>query len=559
MPRCKSQSRLDKQGQSESLKTDHPLSSLIRPLSGLLGPHSSEIHGKAAKSLNDPFENHSKTSGPPSVPQEIQDAQEIHPDPDPDLDFDLDPFPLPRYYVLTSAGKPVYVSRGSKARTRRRSKNDNCNSADDQGQRQKQKQDQGQSEMDDRNPQRLNSDSASIAESKTVAEAEKTREEDQDRDQDQGYSTSDSEEERSTTRVGVMSALISIFQTESSIPGGGGDKIRQIKTTSTSNSSTPINLTFLHRPPLHLVCVSTSKHTLPYHTTIQHLQTLHSYLISLLTTTQLNNIFKKRHNFDLRRLLGGTDRLLDSICRKLSFEMGNVLGALQPLKMGGNLRDELGNALRFRVRTQQRGGDNRNGQDGFGKPPPQTLLVLLLEKGKLVTILRPKLTSLHPKDMEILMHTAKIATSSSRGRNRKQKRFTPDTEHVVDGGKRRQGEDHDQNEDEDAEVWAPICLPKFEHRGFLHMYVSGLKSRSDQSQIQSSIQDQDREHKTSSSNGTSSVQEGGKGKEESRHSKLRSSSYKPRLQLIFVTADREAFPALSSWKMEIERVSRCSR
>lgn len=301
-----------------------------------------------------------------------------------------------------------------------------------------------------------------------------------------------------------MSALISIFQTDESAPGGGGDKIRQIKTTSSSSTDSPINLTFLHRPPLHLICISTSKHTLPYHTIVQHLQTLHSYLISLLTSTQLTNIFSKRSNFDLRRLLGGTDRLLDSICRRMTLEIGGVLGALQPLSLSGSLRDELGTCLRFK-------SSSING-DGNSKPPPQTLLVLLLEKGKLVTILRPKMTSLHPKDMEILMHTARIAT----GRSRKRRRSSLKT----------QGQTT-EDEDEDSEVWAPICLPKFEHRGFLHMYVSSLRSKSQDLKAV-------------------------KGQRKNKDSKT---DYKPKLQLVFVTADREAFPALSSWKNEIEKVS----
>jgi len=188
----------------------------------------------------------------------------------------------------------------------------------------------------------------------------------------------------------------------------------------------------------------------------------------------------------------------------MTLEIGGILGALQPLTLVGSLRDELGTCLRFKS------------VNGDSKPPPQTLLVLLLEKGKLVTILRPKMTSLHPKDMDILMHTARVAT----GRSRKCRRSSSKIEGEVEG---------QEDEDEDSEVWAPICLPKFEHRGFLHMYVSGLKSKRAESKVST--------------------------KEKRKVKDGLTSHYKSKLQLIFVTADREAFPALSAWKSDIENVS----
>lgn len=64
---------------------------------------------------------------------------------------------------------------------------------------------------------------------------------------------------------------------------------------------------------------------------------------------------------------------------------------------------------------------------------------MVISHGRLVTLLRPSSHSIHPTDLHLLLST--IASSSTFR--------TPD-----------------------SEAWIPICLPRFNNKGFLHAYIS---------------------------------------------------------------------------------------
>jgi len=100
------------------------------------------------------------------------------------------------------------------------------------------------------------------------------------------------------------------------------------------------------------------------------------------------------------------------------------------------------------------------------------LYVLLLARGRLVTLLRPKKHSIHPTDLHLLLST--VYSSSPRSRNQ--------LDNLDDTPNNRY---HDEDEDNDdqrtspltepgLESWLPICLPRFNAQGFLHAYVSFL-------------------------------------------------------------------------------------
>ncbi|KAI9281821.1 vacuolar fusion protein MON1 [Sporodiniella umbellata] len=144
---------------------------------------------------------------------------------------------------------------------------------------------------------------------------------------------------------------------------------------------------------------------------------LHNQILSVLTSTQLTKIFEQRVNFDLRRLLGGTEIFLDSLSNLFSTDHSFMLSALQCLRVSKSVRDTMGSIL-----TE---GKVKN-----------SLYAIVVSKGRLVTLLRPRKHSLHPSDLHLLFN-------------------------MLNGS----------NTFHSAEAWTPLCLPKFNAKGFLHAYI----------------------------------------------------------------------------------------
>lgn len=88
---------------------------------------------------------------------------------------------------------------------------------------------------------------------------------------------------------------------------------------------------FLLRGPLYYVLVSRTDE--PEVALREQLLWLHYQIVSITTTTQLTRIFKQHPNFDLRRLLGGTEAFLDHLCESVGFDPCYVFNAVKTLKM----------------------------------------------------------------------------------------------------------------------------------------------------------------------------------------------------------------------------------
>ncbi|KWU44365.1 DUF254-domain-containing protein, partial [Rhodotorula sp. JG-1b] len=224
--------------------------------------------------------------------------------------------------------------------------------------------------------------------------------------------TSDTSEEAATGLVGVMQAIISIFADE-------GDKIRYIDVGQTK-------ISFLLKAPLYLVVVSSQGE--PETVLRQHLDYLYLQVLSVVTVSQLQNIFAKRSNFDLRQLISGTEPFFDSLVSTLQTSLAVALSSISVYRLPPTLRSDLARAL-------DPGKETIRSLD--------LLYVLLLAEGRLVTLLRPKKHSIHPTDLHLLLETVR--------------RPSP----LLEPG---------------AESWFPICLPRFNPRGFLHAYVSFLET-----------------------------------------------------------------------------------
>lgn len=158
------------------------------------------------------------------------------------------------------------------------------------------------------------------------------------------------------------------------------------------------------------------------------LEALYMQILSTLTLPTLTHLFTNRPNTDLRRPLEGTETLLSSLAD--TFTKGSpsaLLSALECLKIRKSQRHTINNTL-LKTRTEK------------------LLYGLIVAGGRLVSVVRPKRHSLHPSDLQLIFNMLFEAGSVKAG-----------------GG----------------ENWIPVCLPGFNNRGYLYMYVSFLSAFED--------------------------------------------------------------------------------
>lgn len=151
------------------------------------------------------------------------------------------------------------------------------------------------------------------------------------------------------------------------------------------------------------------------------LDALYMQILSTLTLPILKNIFVHRPSTDLRKPLEGTESLLSSLAD--SFSKGSpsaLLGALECLKIRKSHRHAINNTF-LKMRCDK------------------LLYGLIVAGGKLVSVIRPRKHSLHPSDLQLIFNML-----------------------FESGGIKAGG----------GENWIPLCLPAFNNRGYLYMYVS---------------------------------------------------------------------------------------
>jgi hypothetical protein len=218
---------------------------------------------------------------------------------------------------------------------------------------------------------------------------------------------------------GVISSYIGILQTIISFYQGSDDPLK-------SFSAGEARFVVLSKGPLHLVAVSRLVES-DAQLRLQ-LDALYMQILSTLTLPTLTHLFSIRPSTDLRRPLQGTETLLSSLAD--SFTRGSpptLLSALECLKIRKAHRAVINNTLlKCRVDT--------------------LLYGLVVAGGRLVSVVRPKRHSLHPGDLQLIFNMVFEADGVKAG-----------------GG----------------EPWIPICLPGFNNKGYLYMYVSFLELQED--------------------------------------------------------------------------------
>uniref|UniRef100_A0A3B4D720 Vacuolar fusion protein MON1 homolog n=2 Tax=Pygocentrus nattereri TaxID=42514 RepID=A0A3B4D720_PYGNA len=216
-------------------------------------------------------------------------------------------------------------------------------------------------------------------------------------------------EEALSTTMGVMMALVSFVE-------AGKNIIRSIHADG-------CRVVFLHKSPLVLVGVSRSSQS--DRELSRELQYVYYQIVSLLTLTQLNHVFQHKQNYDLRRLLAGSEHLTDSLLRLLDRDPGLLLNAVMSLPLASSARDVVSASLQ-------------------AAKAKSLVFSILLAGNRLVTLVRKKDQYLHHMDLHLLFNLVGSSSSFREG-----------------------------------EGWTPICLPKFNTAGFFHAHISYLEPKSD--------------------------------------------------------------------------------
>lgn len=171
--------------------------------------------------------------------------------------------------------------------------------------------------------------------------------------------------------------------------------------------------------PLHLVAISKLGES---DTQLRsQLEALYMQILSTLTLPTLKSIFVNRPSSDLRKPLQGTEMLLSSLAD--TFTVGSastLLGSLECLKLRKSERSAINNTF-LKLRADK------------------LLYGLIVAGGKLVSVIRPRRHSLHPSDLQLIFN------------------MLFESDGIKGGG---------------GENWIPICLPAFNNKGYLYMYVS---------------------------------------------------------------------------------------
>jgi len=213
--------------------------------------------------------------------------------------------------------------------------------------------------------------------------------------------------------AGVTGVLVGII----SFVGRVNDTIKSIQAGKHK-------IVFVLIGPIYCVTVAESTESITQLAT--QLEYMYSQIISTLTFSWTDKILKEKPGFDLRNLLTGTDKYLNNLASNLNCGAPFLLNAVNCLRIPGQTRNTIGSVMHM-------------GREG------DLFYALLVARGQLVHLVRPKKHILYPPDLHLLIN---FITESSGFRN-------------------------------SEAALTPICLPKFNNQGFLHLYVCYLDNDND--------------------------------------------------------------------------------
>jgi hypothetical protein len=190
-------------------------------------------------------------------------------------------------------------------------------------------------------------------------------------------------------------------------------------------------IVFLIRGPIYLISVSRTLEPVAH--LARQLQFVYTQLVSILTRKGLEHVFKKRHGFDLRNLLGNSgEQVLSHLVGAmdghkltsslpLHTSMSFVLGAPWCARLALPVRNQVNKAL-LSVKSQH------------------LIYALLLAKNQLVQFVRPRKTALWAEDLLLMINL------------------------VNSSGSLRESEG----------TWTPLCLPLYSPDANVFAYICYL-------------------------------------------------------------------------------------
>jgi len=218
----------------------------------------------------------------------------------------------------------------------------------------------------------------------------------------------DDDNDQMVAMCGVMQALVSYV-------ADCDDSIRSIRTPE-------MTIVFLSRPPLLLVG-SCRNHLTSQQLSVQ-LTYIYNQILSVVTLSQLTKIFDQKRNYDLRKMLGGSERLIDHLSTSMDTDPSFFLSAVRCLPLAPSVRDVVSESI-----------------IKYCSKKKNVVFSVVMARNQLITLVRMKNYFIHPADLHLLFN---LVNATENFRN--------------------------------SETWTPICLPKFESSGFLHAHVSYISN-----------------------------------------------------------------------------------
>lgn len=179
-------------------------------------------------------------------------------------------------------------------------------------------------------------------------------------------------------------------------------------------------IAFLHKGPLILVAVTQGSESASQ--LAVQLTYVYHQILSILTLGQLTRIFERKPGFDLRKMLAGSERLIQSLVRAMDSDPSFMLSAVRVLPLAQSIRDDITKTVIESC-----------------KKIKNLVFAIMIADNKLVALIRMKKYYIHPADLHLLLNLVNTTESFKH-----------------------------------SEAWLPICLPKFDPSGFVHAHISYL-------------------------------------------------------------------------------------
>ena len=130
-------------------------------------------------------------------------------------------------------------------------------------------------------------------------------------------------------------------------------------------------------------------------------------------------IFEEKKGYDLRKMIAGSERLLDSLSNSMDQDPSSyVLSAVRVLPIQSSLRESVSSVIKQHCSKAQ-----------------NVVFALLIAENQLITLVRMKDYFIHPADLHLIFNLVSSSESFKL-----------------------------------SESWTPICLPKFDSRYLFNIY-----------------------------------------------------------------------------------------